>query len=111
MDGVNLRDLATGERSTRPGDTLTVDVPSDFPAAGGVFTVADGFRASYTAVPRKQVIRNVTPGPLSWRIEGETCLVARTGSGARRLRHYRLCSVERAEAPAPAASSIPGSRD
>jgi len=101
-------DLATGERSIRAHDTLTLDVPRDFPRAGGVFTVADGFRASYMAIAGRQVVRQVTPRPLSWRAEGETCLVARTGNGLRRLRHYRLCSVEPAAAvtpPLPAAGT------
>ena len=89
-----MRDLASGERSIRAHDTLTLDVPRDFPGAGAVFTVADGFRASYLAIAGKQVLRHVTPRPLSWRREGETCLVARSSSGLRRLRHYRLCAVE-----------------
>jgi hypothetical protein len=95
MTFVTVRDLATGECSSRPRETLTVDVPVDFLRAGGVFAVEDGFRATYTAVERKQVIQNVSPRPLSWRAEGERCLVARSGGTARRLRHYRLCCVER----------------
>jgi hypothetical protein len=91
---ISVLDLATGERSHRAHDTLTLDVPGDFPRAGGIFTVADGFRGSYTAMAGKQVIRHVTPRPLSWRIEGEMCLVARSSSGLRRLRQYRLCSIE-----------------
>jgi hypothetical protein len=91
---VAVRDLATGERSIRAHDTLTLDVPRDFPRSGGIFTVADGFRGSYMAIAGKQVVRNVMPRPLSWRSQGETCLVARTGSSLRRLRQYRLCSVE-----------------
>ena len=101
MTPIAVLDLATGERSTRAHDTLTLDVPRDFLRAGGVFTVSDGFRASYTAIAGKQILRQVTPRPLSWRAEGETCLVARSSSALRRLRHYRLCSVERA-APAQA---------
>jgi hypothetical protein len=45
------------------------------------------------------VLRNVTPGPLRWRVKGETCLIARSG-GARRLRQYRLCWVAQDETPA-----------
>lgn len=100
MTPIAVMDLATGERSVRAHDTLTVDVPGDFLRAGGVFAVADGFRASYTAIAGKQIIRQVTPRPLSWRAEGETCLVARSGSGLRRLRHYRICSIE-GSAPTP----------
>jgi hypothetical protein len=91
---IAVLDLATGERSRRAHDTLTLDVPRDFPLSGGVFSVADGFRATYTAIAGKQIIRQVTPRPLSWRAEGETCLVARTSSSLKRLRHYRLCSIE-----------------
>ena len=99
MDGdemmtIGVRDVVSGDRSSRPGDTLTADVPADFPREGGVFTVSDGFRASYGAVGGKHVTRNVRPQPLSWRIEGEQCLVARSGGTARRLRQYRLCILE-----------------
>jgi len=98
MTPVTVRDLATGQRSSRAHDTLTLDVPVDFLRTGGVCSVADGFRATYTAVEGKQVSHNVVPRPLAWRMEGERCLVARSGGGApRRLRHYRLCSVEGAE--------------
>ena len=93
MTPIAVRDLASGERSSRPRDTPTADVPADFPRAGGVFSVSDGCRASYGAVGGKQVTRNVRPRPLCWRIEGEQCLVARSG-GARRLRQYRLCILE-----------------
>jgi hypothetical protein len=104
---VCIRDLATGQRSNRPHDTLTLDVPVDFPRAG-VFSVADGFRATYLAVGGKQVICNVTPRPLSWRTQGETCLVARSAGSARRLRQYRLCFVEHtADAPPPGALAPP----
>jgi hypothetical protein len=92
---VEVRDLETGERTNRPADTLTLDRPTDLPR-DGVLTVADGFRASYTATSGKQVTRRVTPGPLGWRRQGETCLVARTG-GTRRLRQYRACSLAAAE--------------
>jgi hypothetical protein len=94
-----VRDLGTGELSSRPHDALTLDVPADFPRTGVVFTVADGFRANYTAADGQHVLRNVTPGPLRWRVKGETCLIARSG-GARRLRQYRLCWVAPDETPA-----------
>jgi hypothetical protein len=89
-----VRDLATGESSNRPDDTPTLDVPLDFPRAS-VVSVTDGFRASYTASGGKPVTYSATPRPLSWRTGGERCLVARSGGAARRLRHYRLCVVER----------------
>jgi hypothetical protein len=92
VNPVSVRDLGTGEQSSRPNDTLTLDVPHDFPRASGVFTVADGFRASYTTADGRQVNCSVTARPLRWRIKGEMCLIARTG-GVRRMRQYRLCSV------------------
>lgn len=98
MTPIVVRDLGTGELSSRPHDALTLDVPPDFPRTGVVFTVADGFRATYTAADGQHVLRNVTPGPLRWRVKGETCLIARTGGG-RRLRQYRLCWVAPDEAP------------
>jgi hypothetical protein len=94
---VAVRDLETGEQTSRPADTLTVDVPADLPP-GGIFTVADGFRASYLARSGKQVGRKVTPGPLGWRNEGDTCLVARTGGSHRSLRQYRVCRIAPSEA-------------
>jgi hypothetical protein len=96
---VAVRDLETGGETSRAQDTLTLDIPGDFPRTGGVFTVTDGFRASYATANGTQVAHNVTPRPLGWRAKGETCLIARTG-GARRLRHYRLCRVAPAEAAA-----------
>ena len=99
MIAVTVRDLESGEPSLRAHDTLTVDVPRDF-VRGGIFTVADGFRAAYTTIAGKQALRKVTTRPLSWRNSGETCLVACSGGGLRRLRHYRLCALE----PAPAAT-------
>jgi hypothetical protein len=96
---VAVRDLETGEQTSRPTDTLTLDVPADFPP-GGIFTVADGFRAAYTTGTGKQVTRRVTPAPLGWRREGETCLVARSGRAGRSVRQYRACRI----APPGAAS-------
>ena len=107
MTAIAVRDLGSGERSSRPRDTPTADVPVDFPRDGGVYTVSDGFRASYGAVGGKQVTRNVRPRPLSWRIEGEQCLVARSGGAARRLRQYRLCILEGAGSPLPE-EPVPG---
>lgn len=96
---IAVRDLVTGELSSQPPDAATLDVPRDFPQSGAVFTVADGFRANYTAVGGKRVSGSVTPRPLWWRGKGETCLIARSG-GARRLRHYRLCWIVPEEIPA-----------
>lgn len=92
MDLVTVRDLETGEQTSRPADTLTLDLPANLPP-GGIFTVADGFRASYATVTGKLVTRTVTPGPLGWRSEGEACLIARSGRGGRTLRHYRACRI------------------
>jgi hypothetical protein len=95
---VAVRDLETGAPANRPSNTPTLDVPADL-APGAIFTVADGFRASYTTAAGKQVSRNVTPGPLAWRAQGETCLIARTGGAQRGIRHYRLCWIAPAETP------------
>jgi hypothetical protein len=90
---VAVRDLESGEQVGRPPDTLTVDLPADL-APGGIFTVADGFRASYTTTAGKLMTRRVTPGPLGWRSEGETFLIARSGLPGRTFRHYRACRIE-----------------
>ena len=89
---VAVCDLETGEQAGRPSDTLTVDIPADLPP-GGIFTVADGFRASYMTATGKLMTRRVTPGPLGWRSEGETFLIARSGRGNRTLCHYRVCRI------------------
>ena len=94
-------DLDTGELANRLRDTPSLDVPFDFPRRGSVFTVADGFRASYLVLGGKRVSRGVKPRPLGWRKKGETCLVARTGV-ARRSRQYRICQISSEEAPRPA---------
>jgi hypothetical protein len=91
MTSIAVRDLETGERAGRPADTLTIDVPLNF-VPGREFTVADGFRAQYTAAGGGNVVCKVATRPLSWRAQGETCLVARTGA-ARRVRRYRLCRI------------------
>ena len=114
MNVVAVRDLETGAAASRPSDTPTLDVPVDL-ASGTILTVADGFRASYTTAAGKQVTRKVTPEPLGWRAQGETCLVARSG-GARRARQRRRrrastrCSIlsERAR-PKATSANAPGS--
>lgn len=88
---VAVLDLETGEQTSRPPDTLTLDLPADLPP-GGVLTLADGFRASYSTATGKLMIRTLTPGPLGWRNEGEMCLIARSGRGGRTL-HYRHCRI------------------
>jgi len=95
---VAVRDLETGAAAERPSDTPTLDVPGDL-ASGTIFSVAEGFRASYTTAAGKQVTRKVTPGPLGWRAGGETCLVARSGGARRGIRQYRLCWIAPAETP------------
>jgi hypothetical protein len=95
---VAVRDLETGAPASRPADTPTVDVPADL-ASGCIFTVADGFRASYMTAAGKQVFCKVAPRPLAWRAQGETCLVARSGGARRGIRQYRLCWVAPAETP------------
>jgi hypothetical protein len=89
---VTVRDLETGEETGRPPETLTLDLPANLPP-GGIFTVADGFRASYTTASGKHLTRTVTPGPLGWRKEGETCLIERSGRGGRTLRRYRAYRI------------------
>lgn len=102
---IAVRDLETGAPANRPADTPTVDVPADL-ASGTIFTVADGFRASYTTAAGKQVARKVTTGPLGWRAQGETCLVARTGGARRGIRQYRLCWIAPAETPSLTVDAI-----
>src|SRR4051812_17677988 len=62
MTSIAVRDLETGERAARPADTLTIDVPLNF-VPGREFTVADGFRAQYTAAGGGNVVCKVAPRP------------------------------------------------
>jgi hypothetical protein len=94
MNGrVGVLDLASGEASERPTDTLTLDVPRDLPRTGTV-SVDDGRRGRYVAADGHDVVYAVLLRPLRWRAHGETCLVARTGGAKRRTRQYRLSLVE-----------------
>jgi len=86
-------DVASGEPSERPGDTLTLDVPAGLPSAGAV-SVVDGVKGHYVAADGHGVVYGVVLRPLCWRARGETCLVARSGGSKRRTRQFRLSRVE-----------------
>jgi hypothetical protein len=90
---IAVLDVTSGEPSERPGDTLTLDVPTDLPRVGAV-SVVDGRRGRYTAADGRGVEYGVVFRPLSWRERGETCLVARSGGSKRRTRQFRLSVVD-----------------
>jgi hypothetical protein len=88
-------DLASGETSHRPGDTLTLDVPLDFDRRGvvsldprslGHYIATDGNNRKYAASTR----------PLSGRARGEECLVAVRNDPVSTpwMSAYRLTAIE-----------------
>jgi hypothetical protein len=88
---ITLVDLKTGAVTTRSSDTRTLDVPGDLDPETAVADLDTRSHALYRAVTGKEVSRAVHPRPLSWRVEGEECLVAEEGTGAV---HYTLCAIE-----------------
>jgi len=90
---ITLVDLKTGAVVARPSDTRTVDVPGDIDLETLVASLDGRSNVLYRAATGKEVSRAAHPRPLSWRVEGEECLVADEGS-AGGTGHYTLCTVE-----------------
>ena len=90
---ISVVDLASGRISDRKSDTLTLDVPADFDRSAGVASVDARSRASYLSTAGSTRVNPVHPRPLSWRVHGEECLVARVRGNANET-GYRLCAVE-----------------
>ncbi len=88
---ITLVDLRTGAVSTRSSDTRTLDVPGDLDPETGVADLDARSHAVYRAASGKDVSCPVHPRPLSWRVEGEECLVVEEGAGSVR---YTLCAIE-----------------
>jgi hypothetical protein len=91
---ITLVDLRTGAISTRPSDTRTLDVPKDFDPETAVATFDSRSQALYRAANGQEMTRAVHPRPLSWRVEGEECLVAEEGVASSAVR-FTLCAIER----------------
>jgi hypothetical protein len=91
---ITLVDLVTGAVTARPSDTCTLDVPVDFAPEASAAALDGRSKALYRAASGKDVSRAVHPRPLSWRVQGETCLVAEEGAAAAGEGRYTLCAIE-----------------
>jgi hypothetical protein len=90
---ITLVDLRTGAVIARPSNTFTLDVPGDLDSGTAVASLDGRSHVLYRAATGKDVSRAVHPRPLSWRVQGEECLVAEEGSAGGPGR-YMLCAVE-----------------
>jgi hypothetical protein len=89
-------DLTSGRVTDRASDTLTLDVPADFDRSACIASVDGRSRAHYLSTAGTNLVNPAHPRPLSWRVRGEECLVARARGKTDEI-GYRLCAVD----PAP----------
>ena len=89
-------DLESGKITDRTSDTLTLDVPADFDRSACAGSVDASSGVHYVSISGTRLVNPAHPRPLSWRILGEECLVARTRGNPNEI-GYRLCAVD----PAP----------
>jgi hypothetical protein len=96
---VTLVDVATGRTVERPRDTQTLDLPVGYEPGTSVVSLDAQQRGHHLTQGRSLTFEAVLR-PLSWRVHGEHCLVART-----RTEHgetaFRLCIVEPARVEPP----------
>lgn len=90
---ISIVDLTTGQISERPSDTRTLDLPADFDRTSGTAALDGSSHAHYSSLNGKSVSCAVHPRPLSWRVRGEECLVARAAQAASPS-DYTLCAIE-----------------
>ena len=90
---IAIVDLTTGRISHRPSDTMTLDVPADFDRSACVASVDGSAGAHYLSTAGTTLVNLAHPRPLSWRVLGEECLVARARGNAGEI-PYRLCAVD-----------------
>jgi hypothetical protein len=86
-------DLTSGRVTDRASNTRTLDVPADFDRSACVASVDALSRARYLSTAGSTLINTAHPRPLSWRVRGEECLVARARGNANEI-GYRLCAVD-----------------
>ena len=86
-------DLGSRKVTDRSSQTLTLDVPVDFDRSIGVASVDAQSRAHYQSTAGITLVNVAHPRPLSWRVRGEECLVARNRGTANEV-GYRLCTVD-----------------
>jgi hypothetical protein len=93
---IAIVDLKSGRVSDRTSNTLTLDVPADFDRSACLASVDARSQAHYLSTAGTTLLNSAHPRPLSWRVRGEECLVARARGNADGI-GYRLCAVD----PAP----------
>src|SRR4051812_32996214 len=102
-------DLSSGTVTDRTSNTLTLDVPADFDRSACVASVDAQSRAHYLSTAGTILVNASHPRPLSWRVRGEECLVARARGKGNDI-DYRLCTVDpMARRAVRRAQSVPGS--
>jgi hypothetical protein len=91
---IAIVDLTSGRVTERASDTRTLDVPADFDRVACVASVDARARAHYRSTAGTTLLNSAHPRPLSWRIRGEECLVARARGNEENEVAYRLCAVD-----------------
>ncbi|GAC1535425.1 MAG: hypothetical protein NVS2B9_00660 [Myxococcales bacterium] len=89
---ISVLDLATGKVTERASDTPTLDVPADFDRSACLAS-AGASRVHYLSTAGSRLLNRVHPRPLSWRVRGEECLLARARGNGDDI-GYRLCAVD-----------------
>jgi hypothetical protein len=93
---ISIVDLATGRVSELPSNTPTFDVPQGFAQETPIAVLNDRLHAHSSKATGAEVKPAAFPRPLSWRVQGEECLVD-TGGHAATPSHpsdCRLCAIE-----------------
>lgn len=91
---IMIVDLKSGAIIARSSDTSTLDVPDDFDPESTTAALDSRSHALYRNTNGKEVSRAVHPRPLSWRVQGEVCLVARQEPARSAAGGYSLCEIE-----------------
>jgi hypothetical protein len=90
---IRVVDLGSGAIATRRSDTHTVDVPSGFDTARNVAALDRSGRMHYRNTEGRELTAPAMLRPLSWRVQGEHCLVEDDGQTGE-SRKYRWACVE-----------------
>ena len=73
---IKLQNPASGEVVIRSSDTLTLDIPPDFDRVNGSVSLDSKWHAHHIAADGRNHAYTAMTRPLSWRAQGEECLVA-----------------------------------
>ena len=90
---ISIVDLNTGVVSVRPSTTSTLDVPVDLDRERGVASFLKS-HTHYFSTTGKSIAKASLPRPLSWRVDGEECLVANLSEGMTERCSFTLAAVE-----------------